>query len=96
MGETLLKFASKKKLTGVSSSATKFRMSSDAKGRLEEAKAALEDLQEQLKELQQTLEDEKQAIQDKWQAEVDNIDEVKLTPTKQNIRITHFGIGWKS
>ena len=38
VGETLLKFASKKKLTGVSSSATKFRMSSDAKGRLEEAK----------------------------------------------------------
>ena len=96
VGETLLKFASKKKLTGVSSSATKFRMSSDAKGRLDEAKTALEDLQDQLKELQQTLEDEKQAIQDKWQAEVDNIDEVKLTPTKQNIRITHFGVGWKS
>ena len=96
VGETLLKFASKKKLTGVSTSATKFRMSSEAKGRLEEAKTVLEGLQEDLKELEQTLEDEKQAVTDKWQAEVDNIDEIKLTPTKQNIRITHFGIGWKS
>ena len=96
VGETLLKLASKKKLTGVSTSATKIRMSSEAKGRLEEAKTAFEALQDEMKELEQTLEDQKQAIQDKWQAEVDNIDEVKLTPTKQNIRITHFGIGWKS
>ena len=95
VGETLLKLASKKKLTGVSTSATKFRMSSEAKARLEEAETALEALQDEMKELEQTLEDQKQAIQDKWQAEVDSIDEVKLTPTKQNIRITHFGIGWK-
>ncbi|MDK2982042.1 MAG: hypothetical protein PWQ55_2389 [Chloroflexota bacterium] len=96
VGETLLKLASKKKLTGVSTSATKFRMSSEAKARLEEAETVLEGLQEDLKEMEQSLEDEKQAIQDKWQAEVEDIDEVKLTPTKQNIRITHFGIGWKS
>ena len=96
VGETLLKLASKKKLTGVSTSATKIRMSSEAKARLEEARTALEALQDEMKELEQTLEDQKQAIQDKWQAEVDSIDEVKLTPTKQNIRITHFGIGWKS
>ena len=35
VGETLLKLASKKKLTGVSTSATKFRMSSEAKARLD-------------------------------------------------------------
>ena len=56
----------------------------------------MEALKDEMKELEQALEDQKQAIQDKWQAEVDSIDEVKLTPTKQNIRITHFGIGWKS
>jgi hypothetical protein len=96
VGEALLKLATKKKLTGVSTSASKIRMASETKGKLDEAKAALETLQEQLKDMQQSLEDEKQAIQEKWQAEVDSIDEIKLTPTKQNIRITHFGIGWKS
>ena len=96
VGKTLLNLASNKKLTGVSSSMTKARMTSDAKGRLDEAKETLEGYQEDLKELQQTFEDNKQAALDKWMAEVDNFDEVKLTPTKQNIRITYFGIGWKS
>ena len=41
------------------------------------------------------LQTEKQQLLDKWLSEADNISEVKMTPTKQNIRITHFGIGWK-
>jgi len=32
---------------------------------------------------------------DQWMEEAYNITEVKLTPTKQNIRITNFGILWK-
>ena len=94
VGETLLKLASKKKLTGVSTSATKARMTSDAKARLDAAKEVLEGYQEELNELQQSFEDQKAAAKDKWLAEADNFDEVKLTPTKQNIRITYFGIGW--
>jgi hypothetical protein len=96
VGQALLKLASSKKITGVSSSVSKARMTSDAKERLDEAKDVLEGYQEALKELQQALADEKQAVQERWQAEADNFDEIKLTPTKQNIRITHFGIGWKS
>jgi len=95
VGESLFRLATKRKLTGVSSSATKVRMASDAKGRLDEAKAVLEGYQEELANLQQALADEKQALLDKWLAESENFDEVNLTPTKQNIRITHFGIGWK-
>jgi len=41
------------------------------------------------------MEDEKQALVDRWMAEAENVSEVKMTPTKQNIRITHFGILWK-
>ncbi len=95
VGETLLKLATKKKLTGTSSSMTKARMTSDAKGRLNAAKEVLEGYQADLEELQHTFEDKKQAALDKWLAAGDNFDEVKLTPTKQNIRITYFGIGWK-
>lgn len=95
VGETLLKLASKKKLTGASSSMTKARMTSDAKGRLDAAKEVLEGYQADMEELQQTFEDKKQAALDKWLAAGEDFDEVKLTPTKQNIRITYFGVGWK-
>jgi len=94
VGESLLKLATKRKLSGLSSSATKVRMASESKGRLEEAKRILEACQEDLKNLQEGLGIEKQAVLDKWQAQAENFDEVHLTPTKQNIRITHFGIGW--
>ncbi len=95
VGESLFKFASKGRLTGVSSSASKVRMASDAKGRLDQAKAVLEGYQQELAGLQQSLADEKQALLDKWIAQGENYDEINLTPTKQNIRITYFGIGWK-
>jgi hypothetical protein len=95
IGESLFKFATKGRITGVSSSSSKVRMTADANTRLKEAETVLENYQEDLKSLQANLESEKQALQDKWLAEAENITEVKLTPTKQNIRITHFGIGWK-
>ena len=95
VGESLFRLATKRRLSGLSTSMTKARMTSDAKGRLSEARQVLEGLQEELKALQEGQGDEKQAILDKWLAEAENYDEVKLTPTKQNIRITHFGIGWK-
>ena len=96
IGESLFKFATKGRLTGLSSSSSKVRMAADARTRLKEAETVLENYQEDLKTLQANFEAEKQALLDKWLAEADNLTEVKLTPTKQNIRITHFGIGWES
>jgi len=96
VGESLFRLATKKKLSGISSSATKARMASESKARLDEAKTILEGYQEDLKNLQQGFEVEKRAVLDRWMAEADNFDEIRLTPTKQNIRITYFGIGWKS
>ena len=95
VGSALFNLASKKKSTGLSSSMTKARMTSDAKGRLDAAKEVLEGYQADLEELKQNFEDKKQAALDKWLAAGEDFDEVKLTPTKQNIRITSFGIGWK-
>lgn len=96
IGESLFKLATKGRLTGISSSSSKVRMAADARTRLKEAETVLENSKEDLKTLQANLEADKQALLDKWLAEADNISEVKMTPTKQNIRITHFGIGWKS
>ena len=96
IGESLFKLATKGRLTGISSSSSKVRMAADARTRLKEAETVLGNYQEDLKNLQSNFESEKQALSDKWLAEADNVTKVKLTPTKQNIRITHFGIGWKS
>ncbi len=94
VGETLLKLATKRRLTGVSTSATKVRMTSDASARVKEAETLLEGYQEDLEGLEGQMAEEKQQIVDKWLAEAENYSETKLTPTKQNIRITYFGIGW--
>jgi hypothetical protein len=96
IGESLFKLVAKGRLTGVSSSSSKVRMTADARTRLKEAETVLENYQEDLKSLQENFESEKQQLLEKWLAEADNISEVKIAPTKQNIRITHFGIGWKA
>jgi hypothetical protein len=95
VGGKVLDVLAGRKLRSISSSATKARMTADARGRMKEAESVLESYQEELKNIDQTMEDEKMALVDKWMEEAYNISLVKLTPTKQNIRITHFGIMWK-
>ncbi len=95
VGGKVLDVLAGRKLRSISSSATKARMTTDARGRMKEAESVLESYQEELKNIDQAMEDEKMALVDKWMEEAYNITEVKLTPTKQNIRITNFGILWK-
>jgi hypothetical protein len=96
VGESILNFATKRKLTGLSSSSTKVRMATEARTRLKEAETVLENYQEDLKTLQEDLSDQKLELQQKWENAVDDIKEVKISPTKQNIRISHFGVVWKN
>jgi len=96
VGESLLKLASKRKLTGISSSSTKARMAADARSRLKEAEKVMENYQEDLTAITEDLNSEKLELQEKWNNVVDDITEVKISPTKQNIRISHIGIIWKN
>jgi tetrahydromethanopterin S-methyltransferase subunit F len=80
----------------LSTSVTKGRMTADARGRLKEAEEILKNYQDELANLDIAMEDERQALVDRWMAESENVSEVKMTPTKQNIRITHYGILWKT
>ena len=91
-GQAVLTLLTKKKVTGVSSSLTKKRMFDEAQAKLEEAQQVLSDYQEALAQLQNDLEDEKGNIQDKWSDPAATIEEIRLTPTKQRIRIDIFGI----
>jgi len=96
VGESLLNLATKRKLTGLSSSSTKVRMAAEAKTRLKEAETVLENYQEDMKTLREDLNDQKLELRHKWENAVDDITEVKISPTKQNIRISHFGIVWRN
>jgi hypothetical protein len=94
VGTSLLNLATKRKLTGLSTSATKARMTSDARGRVKEAETLLENYQADLNAMDDEMEQEKKLAAIKWEAEAEDFSVIKLTPTKQNIRITQFGIGW--
>jgi len=95
VGESLLNLVSKGKLTGVSSSSTKLRMSKEAKARLEEAELILENYQEDIENLKNDLAEEQEDIKQKWENAVEETSEVKISPTKKNIRITRFGVLWR-
>lgn len=94
VGETVFKVLTKKKLTGVSSTSTKVRMASEAKARLDDAQQVLEGYQEEFNLLKKQWQSEKQFIEEKWSSIVNDYKEIKLTPTKQKIRIEKFGLIW--
>jgi len=96
VGESLLNLVTKRKLTGLSSSSTKVRMAAEAKTRLKEAEIVLENYQEDLKTLQEDLSDQKLELKYEWENAVEDITEIKISPTKKNIRIPRFGIVWKN
>jgi hypothetical protein len=95
VGESLLNLVAKGKLSGVSSSSTKMRMSAEAKSRLKEAETILENYQEDLAILEKDFAEKKADAQQKWSDAVNNIDEMRVSPTKNNIRISQFGLLWR-
>jgi len=95
VGESIFKLASKGRITGLSESSTKLRMSREAKARLKDGEAVLKNYQEDLEAIKSDLESEKAVLRDKWLREAEHYSEIPITPTKQNIHITHFGIAWK-
>ena len=94
IGKSLYDYKTKRKLTGVNTSTTNTRMTIESQSQVTKYKKELDNFQDELKNLDKQLEEEKQALVEKWMSEAENPSEVKLTPTKQNIRITYFGILW--
>ena len=93
--QALLNLVTKKKLTGLSSSLTKNRMMQESKAKLEDAQQVLSDYEEALADLETQLNEQKDLLSEEWDPSALVIDEIRLTPTKQNIRIEKFGILWE-
>ncbi len=94
-GQAVLTLLTKKKVTGLSSSLTKNRMLQESQAKLQEAQQVLADYQEELTTLQAQLNDQKSVLSQKWTPALLTVEEIRLTPTKQYIRIDKFGILWE-
>ncbi|RJQ44141.1 MAG: DUF87 domain-containing protein [Anaerolineaceae bacterium] len=94
-GQAVFTLLTKKKVTGLSSSLTKNRMLQESQSKLEEAQQVLADYQEELENLQANLADQKAVINQKWDSTSLTVEEIRLTPTKQHIRVDKFGILWE-
>lgn len=94
-GQAVLSLLTKKKVTGLSSSLTKNRMLQESQAKLEEAQQVLSDYQEGLTNLQNDLQSQQNDLNTKWSTVPQNIEEIRLTPTKQRIRVDKFGILWE-
>jgi len=93
-GQAILDVLTRGRLTKVSSSIDKYRMQQNAQAKLDQLKQVLTDLQEELASLQNQQAQEQDLIRAKWQREAEFIEEVQITPSKQNIRVTKFGLLW--
>mgnify|MGYP000844632566 CR=1 FL=1 len=94
-GQAVISLLTKKKVTGLSSSLTKNRMLQESQAKLGEAQQVFSDYQEELTDLQHDLQDQQNDLTAKWSAVPQNIEEIRLTPTKQRIRVDKFGILWE-
>ncbi len=93
--QTIFTLVTKKKITGLSSSLTKNRMFQESQAKLKDAQQILSDYEEALASLQTQLNEQKDLLTKKWDPTILVTDEIRLAPTKQNIRIDKFGILWE-
>jgi hypothetical protein len=78
----------------VSGSLSKRRMTRQARLDVEESEEAIEEYEKQIEELRQLQEDAEAKVVDKWERIIEDVDEVRVSPYKKDIRVTMFGVAW--
>lgn len=87
----LLGFGRKRSL---SSSISKQRMASHAKGDVDEAANMIKDYQEQIAAIEQEKESTLKAVNDKWAEIASQISEIPISAQKEDILLDFFGVAW--
>ena len=78
----------------LSGSLSKRRMTRQARLDVEESEEAIEQYEEQLEELRQQQEADEATVVDKWARNAADMDEIRVSPYKKDIRVTIFGVAW--
>jgi hypothetical protein len=81
-------------LSGLSSAATKRRITSSAKADIAESEAQIARLQSDLDQIKQDMEDEANALTQQWATAVDDIQAVKVVPKKADIDVQMVALAW--
>ena len=92
-GELLFSLLSRRKKS-ISSSMTKRRLTSQAKGNLEQEKQEKEMLEKDLSALDKEYKDSLQELKDKWADAANRITEIPLSPLKKDIFLELNGVLW--
>jgi hypothetical protein len=96
-GETIVGFLGilgSRRRTGLSRTATKRRLTSQAKADIEESEAEIARLKEETEELQQAFEEEATAIGDKWSATLDEIEVFAVRPRRKDVDVQIVALAW--
>ena len=83
-----------KRRSGLSSSMSKRRMTSEAKSDVEESQTTIEQLEEQIKQLKEEQSAAVAEVRARWAEAAAKVSEVKLTPLKKDIAVSLFGVAW--
>jgi hypothetical protein len=78
----------------ITSSISKQRMASQAKGHVEESANTIKDIQEQIALIEKEKADALQAVNDKWAEVADQITEIPIAAQKKDVLLDFFGVAW--
>jgi hypothetical protein len=78
----------------VSSASRKRRLTKTAKADVEESLAAIEDYEQELAALSQEWQERAAEINDRWAETLEEIEEVEVSPRRQDVRVTFCGLAW--
>lgn len=84
----------RRSLSGLSSAATKRRMTTTAKASIEESEAAIARLKADIAALQADMEREAAALTEQWANAVADVEEIKVMPRKTDIKAELVALAW--
>lgn len=88
-------FGSKRRsLSGLSSAASKRRITTTAKASIEESEATIARLKADIEALRSAMEQEAATLTEQWAKAVSDIEQVKVMPRKSDIRVDLVALAW--
>ena len=90
----LLTGRKRKSLSGLSSAATKRRLTSEAKANIEQAEEDIARLEAQVKDIQVQMQGEADALTQQWTKAAGDIQKTQITPKKADIDVQTVALAW--
>jgi hypothetical protein len=79
---------------GLSSAATKRRMTSKARADIVESEEEIKRLEQDIKEMTQEMEEEAQAIADEWAEATDQVETYAVKPRRSDVKVQLVSVAW--